>query len=68
MKSIPGTWATRSLARAYQKVVDAREIRTNTGYTRTGKEAQALLRQAFNQTGDIDLSERATSPMPKPAI
>ncbi|MEV8144218.1 putative transposase [Specibacter sp. NPDC078709] len=32
----------------------AREIRTNTGYKRATQEAHALMRQAFNQTGDID--------------
>ena len=32
----------------------AREIRTNTGYRRANQEAHALMRQMFNQTGDID--------------
>ncbi|MDO5754548.1 putative transposase [Arthrobacter sp.] len=32
----------------------AREIRTNTGYKRGSDEAHALMRQAFNQPGDID--------------
>ncbi|NVN00081.1 putative transposase [Arthrobacter sp. SDTb3-6] len=32
----------------------AREIRTNTGYARANQEAHALMRQAFNQGGDID--------------
>ncbi|MCU6479525.1 putative transposase [Arthrobacter sp. A2-55] len=32
----------------------AREIRTNTGYKRANQEAHALMRQMFNQTGDID--------------
>lgn len=32
----------------------AREIRTNTGYKRADDEAHALMRQAFNQSGDID--------------
>ncbi|WP_113716993.1 putative transposase [Arthrobacter dokdonensis] len=32
----------------------AREIRTNTGYKRATQEAHALMRQAFNQAGDID--------------
>ncbi|WP_427017471.1 putative transposase [Pseudarthrobacter sp. P1] len=32
----------------------AREIRTNTGYKRAAAEAHTLLRQAFNQSGDID--------------
>ncbi len=32
----------------------AREIRTNTGYKRAADEAHALMRQAFNQSGDID--------------
>ncbi len=32
----------------------AREIRTNTGYKRANQEAHALMRQAFNQGGDID--------------
>ncbi|MDQ0277764.1 transposase [Arthrobacter silviterrae] len=35
----------------------AREIRTNTGYRRANQEAHALMRQAFNQPGDIDTSE-----------
>ncbi|AIY00147.1 hypothetical protein ART_0548 [Arthrobacter sp. PAMC 25486] len=35
----------------------AREIRTNTGYRRANQEAHALMRQMFNQTGDIDTSE-----------
>ncbi|RAN69402.1 hypothetical protein B5P43_36245 [Bacillus sp. SRB_336] len=37
----------------------AREIRTNTGYRRANQEAHALMRQAFNQPGDIDTSEPA---------
>ena len=32
----------------------AREIRTNTGYRRASQEAHALMRQMFNQSGDID--------------
>ncbi|MDJ0313901.1 putative transposase [Arthrobacter sp. H35-D1] len=32
----------------------AREIRTNTGYAKAGNEAHALMRQLFNQSGDID--------------
>ncbi|MBG0741852.1 helix-turn-helix domain-containing protein [Paeniglutamicibacter antarcticus] len=32
----------------------AREIRTNTGYAKAGNEAHALMRQMFNQSGDID--------------
>ena len=32
----------------------AREIRTNTGYKRANQEAHALMRQIFNQKGDID--------------
>ncbi len=32
----------------------AREIRTNTGYAKATNEAHALIRQAFNQAGDID--------------
>ncbi len=32
----------------------AREIRTNTGYRRATQEAHALMRQMFNQPGDID--------------
>ena len=32
----------------------AREIRSNTGYKRANQEAHALMRQAFNQSGDID--------------
>ncbi|MFB9164101.1 putative transposase, partial [Arthrobacter psychrochitiniphilus] len=35
----------------------AREIRTNTGYRRANQEAHALMRQMFNQTGDIDTTE-----------
>ncbi|WP_427016418.1 putative transposase [Pseudarthrobacter sp. P1] len=35
----------------------AREIRTNTGYRRATQEAHALMRQMFNQTGDIDTTE-----------
>lgn len=35
----------------------AREIRTNTGYRRANQEAHALMRQAFNQPGDIDPTE-----------
>ncbi|PYG99746.1 helix-turn-helix domain-containing protein [Arthrobacter stackebrandtii] len=35
----------------------AREIRTNTGYKRANQEAHALMRQMFNQTGDIDTAE-----------
>ncbi len=35
----------------------AREIRTNTGYKRAGDEAHALMRQAFDQSGDIDPTE-----------
>ncbi|MEV8182986.1 putative transposase [Specibacter sp. NPDC078692] len=35
----------------------AREIRTNTGYKRANQEAHALLRQIFNQTGDIDTAQ-----------
>ncbi|MCU6480085.1 putative transposase [Arthrobacter sp. A2-55] len=35
----------------------AREIRTNTGYRRATQEAHALMRQALNQTGDIDTTE-----------
>ncbi|WP_426978425.1 hypothetical protein ACQCSU_04150 [Pseudarthrobacter sp. O4] len=31
-----------------------REIRTNTGYKRAADEAHAIMRQAFNQPGDID--------------
>ncbi|WP_427015474.1 putative transposase [Pseudarthrobacter sp. P1] len=32
----------------------AREIRTNTGYRRATQEAHTLMRQLFNQSGDID--------------
>lgn len=35
----------------------AREIRTNTGYKRANQEAHALMRQAFNQSGDIDTTD-----------
>ncbi|WP_171814372.1 helix-turn-helix domain-containing protein [Arthrobacter dokdonensis] len=35
----------------------AREIRTNTGYKRANQEAHALMRQMFNQTGDIDTTK-----------
>ncbi|WP_449372220.1 putative transposase [Arthrobacter psychrolactophilus] len=35
----------------------AREIRTNTGYKRANQEAHALMRQAFNQSGDIETTE-----------
>ena len=35
----------------------AREIRTNTGYKRANQEAHALMRQIFNQTGDVNTTE-----------
>ncbi|MHA7306739.1 putative transposase [Arthrobacter sp. TMN-49] len=35
----------------------AREIRTNTDYRRATQEAHALMRQMFNQSGDIDTAE-----------
>ncbi len=35
----------------------AREIRTNTGYKRANHEAHTLMRQAFNQSGDINPTE-----------
>ncbi|MHA7178464.1 putative transposase [Arthrobacter sp. Sr24] len=35
----------------------AREIRTNTGYRRANQEAHALMRQMFNQTGDVNTTE-----------
>lgn len=35
----------------------AREIRTNTGYRRANQEAHALMRQIFNQSGDIDTTK-----------
>ncbi|MDJ0315530.1 putative transposase [Arthrobacter sp. H35-D1] len=35
----------------------AREIRTNTGYAKASNEAHALMRQAFDQSGDIDPTE-----------
>jgi hypothetical protein len=34
-----------------------REIRTNTGYRRANQEAHALMRQIFNQSGDIDTTK-----------
>lgn len=50
----------------------AREIRTNTGYKRANHEAHALMRQAFNQPGDIDTTEPgylniSLDPLPTPA-
>ncbi len=43
---------------AYNTAVTiAREIRTNTGYKRADQEAHALMRQALNQTGDIDTTD-----------
>jgi hypothetical protein len=35
----------------------AREIRTNTGYRRANQEAHALMRQIFNQPGDVDTTQ-----------
>ncbi|MGN5734291.1 putative transposase [Arthrobacter psychrochitiniphilus] len=35
----------------------AREIRTNTGYRRANQEAHDLIRQIFNQPGDIDTTK-----------
>ncbi|MHA7178299.1 putative transposase [Arthrobacter sp. Sr24] len=34
----------------------AREIRTNTSYKRANQEAHTLMRQIFNQSGDIDIT------------
>ncbi|MBP2414261.1 transposase [Arthrobacter stackebrandtii] len=35
----------------------AREIRTNTGYRRANQEAHALMRQMFNQPGDVNTTD-----------
>ena len=35
----------------------AREIRTNTGYAKAANEAHTLMRQMFNQSGDIDTTQ-----------